>query len=79
MLAVTKVVCYSHFQIVLWLSKLIRKDWKLWVENRVQIARKNVAPENWFYSRTHRNPADLANMLKSPICFEEQFALMAGS
>ena len=34
------------------------KDWKLRVENRVQIVQKNVAPENWLYVPTDRNPAD---------------------
>ena len=70
MLKVTKVVYYSDSQIVLWWLKLIRKDWKLWVENRVQIVRKNVGPENWFYVPTYRNPADLATRLKSPVCLK---------
>ena len=70
MLKVTKVVCYSDSQIVLWWLKLIRKDWKLWVENRVQIVPKNVGPENWFYVPTDRNPADLATRLKSPVCLK---------
>ena len=70
MLKVIKVVCYSDSQIVLWWLKLIRKDWKLWVENRVQIVRKNVVPENWFYVPTDRNPADLATRLKSPVCLK---------
>ena len=67
MLKVTKVVCYFDFQIVLWWLKLIRKDWKLWVENTAQIVRKNLAPENWFYVPTDRNPADLATSLKSQV------------
>ena len=70
MLKVTKVVCYSDSQIVLWWLKLIRKDWKLWVKNRVQSVRKNVAPENWFYVPTDRTPADLATRLKSPVCLK---------
>ena len=70
MLKVTKVVCYSDSQIVLWWLKLIRKDWKLWVENTAQIVRKNVAPENWFYVPTDRNPADLATRLKFPVCLK---------
>ena len=43
-------------------------DWKLRVENRVQIIRKNIAPENWLYVPTDRNPADLATRLKSRFC-----------
>ena len=70
MLKVTKVVCYSDSQIVLWWLKLIWKDWKLWVKNRVQSVRKNVAPENWFYVPTDRTPADLATRLKSPVCLK---------
>ena len=69
-LKVTKVVCYSDSHIVLWWLKLIRKYWKLWVENRLQIVQKNVAPENWFYVPTDRNPADLATRLKSPVCLK---------
>ena len=63
MLKVTKVVCYSDSQIVLWWLKLIQKEWKLWVESRAQIVRKNVAPENWFYVPTGRNSADLEILL----------------
>ena len=70
MLNVTKVVCYSDSQVVLWWLKLIRKDWKLRFENRVQIVRKNAAPENWFYVPTDRSPADLAIRLKSPVCLK---------
>ena len=65
MLKVTKVVFYSDSQIVLWWLKLIQKDWNLWVENRAQIVRKNVTPENWFYVPTDRNPADLEIL---PVC-----------
>ena len=70
MLKVTKVVCYSDSQIMLWWLKLIRKDWKLWIENRVQIVQKNVAPENWFYVPTDKFHADLATRLKSPVCLK---------
>ena len=65
MLKVTKVVCYSDSQIVLWWLKLIRKDWKLWVKNRVQSVRKNVAPVP-----KDRTPADLATRLKFPVCLK---------
>ena len=57
----------------------IRKDWKLWVENRVQIVRKNVAPENWFYVPTDRNPSDLATRLKSPVCLKGRLLWWQGT
>ena len=55
---------------MLWWLKLIRKDWKLWVENRVQIVRKNIAPEKWCYVPRDGNTADLATSSKSPVCLK---------
>ena len=44
-LKVTNICCWCDSQIVLWEFKL-QKEWKLWVENRVKIVRKNFSPEN---------------------------------
>ena len=67
-LKVTNIFCWHDSQIVLWWLKL-QKDWKLSVENRVRIVRRNVSPENWFSDPTNSNPADPATMVRSPSSF----------
>ena len=64
----TNIFCWCDSQIVLWWLKL-QKEWKLWVQNRVRIVRKNVSPDNWFYIATNSNPADVATRVRSPSCF----------
>ena len=58
--------CWSDSQISLWWIRQIRKDCKVWVENRVQVIRKNVAPNYWMYVSTDTNPGDVTNRLLSP-------------
>ena len=40
--------------------KEIKKEWKAWVENRVNIIRSNVHKEFWKHVPGKNNPADLA-------------------
>ena len=58
--------CWSDSQISLWWIRQIRKDCKVWVENRVQVIRKNVAPNYWMYVSTDTNPGDVTTRLLSP-------------
>ena len=53
----------------LWIRQ-VRKDWKVWIENRVQVIRKNVAPEYWIYVPNDTNPADITTRLLSPNAFD---------
>ena len=45
------------------------KDWKVWVESRVRVIRKNVAPEYWMYVPTDPNPVDVTTKLLSTDAF----------
>ena len=51
-----------------------RKEWKIWVQNRVEAIRKNVNVENWGFVPTSLNPADICarefsvGKLKSCLC-----------
>ena len=47
----------------------VRKDWKVWIENRVQVIGKNVAPDCWMYVLTDSNPVDITTRLLSPNAF----------
>ena len=67
-LKVTDIFCWCDSQIVLWWLKL-QQEWKLRVENRVRIVRRNALPENWFYVPTNPNPADVATRVRSPSSF----------
>ena len=58
--SITKIVCWSDSQIALWWIKQTRKEWKIWVENRVTEIRKAIEPSNWRYVRSVDNPADIA-------------------
>ena len=69
LLNVRNVFCWSDLQISLWWIRQIRKDWKVWVENRVQIIRKNAGPEYWMYVLTDTNPVDVTTRMLSPNVF----------
>ena len=44
LLNVRNVFCWSNSQISLWWIIQVWEDWKVWIENRVPVIRKNVAP-----------------------------------
>ena len=69
LLNVRNVFCWSDSQISLWWIRQIRKDWKVWVQNRVQVIRKNAAPEYWMYVPTDNSPADVTTGLLSANAF----------
>ena len=46
-------------QIVLWWIWQRRKEWKIWVQNRVETIRKNIVVENWGFVPISLNTADI--------------------
>ena len=53
------IYCWSDSMIALhWIK--INKKWKIWVQNRVDIIKKVVKPDNWRYISSSDNPADIA-------------------
>ena len=63
LLNVRNAFCCSDSQISLWWIRQVRRDWKVWVKNRVQVIRKNVSPEYWIYVPTNTNLADFTTRL----------------
>ena len=43
----------------MWWIRQRRKEWKIWVQNRVEALRQNVNVENWGFVPTSLNPADI--------------------
>ena len=64
-LAVEKVVSVKNIfswtdsQIALWWIQQRGKDWKIWVQNRVEAILGNVNVENWDFVPTSLNPAGI--------------------
>ena len=69
LLNIRNVFCWSDSQTLVWWIRQVRKDCKVWVENRVQVIRKNVVPEYWMYVPTDTNPANVTNRFLSPNAF----------
>ena len=63
----SEIYCWSDAQILFWWIKQTHKNWKVWVQNRVNVIRDNVAPARWFYVPTKINPADIATRITNPI------------
>ena len=53
-----RVQCYTDSQVALW-TRCTSKEWKPFVQNRVNEIRRNVYPELWSYCPGMSNPADL--------------------
>ena len=53
------VRCYTDSQVALYWILGVRKEWKPFVQNRVNVIRKNVSPEQWSHCPGKSNPADL--------------------
>ena len=56
---IVKLFCWTDSQIALWWIRQVNKEWKVWVQNRVEIIRDNVDCNNWFHVPTTVNPADI--------------------
>ena len=57
--SVKNIFCWTDSQIALWWIRQRRKEWKIWVQNRVEALRQNVNVENWGFVPTSLNPADI--------------------
>ena len=57
---VENIYCHTDSQICLSWLRAIMKDFKPFVQNRVNKVRRSVMPENWFYCRTGDKSADLS-------------------
>ena len=44
--SVKNIFCWTDSQIALWWIRQRRKEWKIWVQNRVETIRENVNVEN---------------------------------
>ena len=53
------IYCWSDTMIALYWIKN-NKEWKIWVQNLVDIINKVVKPVNWHYISSSDNPADIA-------------------
>ena len=53
------IYCWSDSVIKLYWIKN-NKEWKMWVQNRVDIIKEVVKPDNWYYISSSYNPADIA-------------------
>ena len=56
---INKVYFWSDSFTTLFWIKGVNKQWKLFVENRVQDIRELAPPDRWFYCSTDDNPADI--------------------
>ena len=57
---IERYVCWSDAEIALYWLKNVKKEWKPWVENRVNEIRDRVSCEMWRHVPGELNPADLA-------------------
>lgn len=51
--------CYGDSEISIAWIRAVSKEFKTFVQNRVQKIRKNVDKDNWFYCKSEENPADI--------------------
>ena len=63
--------CWTDSQIVLWWIRQAQKEWKVWVQNRVQKSRQSVDSKNWFHVPNLLNPADICTWECLVIRFKE--------
>ena len=57
--SVKNIFCWTDLQIALWWIRQSRKEWKIWIQNRVEALRQNFNVENWCFVPTSLNPADI--------------------
>ena len=58
-LKVSKIFCWTDSTISLSWIKSSKKEFKVFVQNRVNDIRKNVDMNDWYYRRSEVNPADI--------------------
>ena len=57
--SVKNIFCRTDSQIALWWIRQGFKEWKIWVQNRVDAVRENVKVEDWGFVPTSLNPANI--------------------
>ena len=60
---------YSDSEVALTWIKGKNKQWKPWVQNRVNKIKKMTNEADWFYVKTSTNPADVGTRVNSVIKF----------
>ena len=58
--------------------KTYKKEFKIFVENRVQEIRKNSNPKDWYYCESSNNPADLLTRKRTIENFKENILWWEG-
>ena len=53
------IFCWRDLQIALWWIRQRRKEWNIWVQNRLEPIRENVNVENWGFVPASLNSADI--------------------
>ena len=53
------IYCWSDSMIALYWIKN-NKEWKIWIQNRGDIIKKVLKPDNWHYISSSDKPADIA-------------------
>ncbi len=62
-----EISCYTDSQVALFWIRGISKEWKPFVQNRVNEIRKNVHPDHWRHCPGISNPADLPSRGLPPL------------
>ena len=57
---IRNVFYWTDSHIAVWWIKQSNKRWNVWVQNRVEIIRKNILSVHWFHVSSSQNPADMA-------------------
>ena len=61
---ITNTFYWSDSEISLYWIRSIEKEWKQWVENRVNFIRNFTDYKSWYYVSTKVNPADFPTRLQ---------------
>ena len=57
---VSRIICWTDSKIAYYWITQVNKDWKLWVENRVNKIRNIVPQGNWRHVLGTENPANIS-------------------
>ena len=68
---ITRRIYWSDSMVTISWIKVYKKEFKVFVENRVQEMRKNSNPRDWYYCKSSNNPADLLTHVRTIENFKE--------